>query len=180
MSDGMRDALIFSGLLLTIVLLTQFGRHKFGPIKLLLPLGLVGYVGWDMLNSMHFTKPNLSSAGVGIAIGVLVGFGLLATMRVERDPNNGKAYTKAGFPYLLLWLVVLIGRIAFFWAIENVHSFGEKFGEFIVKNNIDNDGVAAFFVLMAMAMILIRTIGVTMRTVRLPQAGRTRDRVATG
>ncbi|MFJ6619298.1 hypothetical protein ACIQOW_17160 [Kitasatospora sp. NPDC091335] len=162
----MRDALFLSGILITIVLFTQVGRHRFGLIKLLMPLGLVAWFAYDMLHNMKATTPNMTSAGVGIAIGVAIGIGLLYTMRIEHDPASGKTYTRAGIAYLAIWLVVLAGRLGFIWTLENNESFRADFGKWTVEQQIDPDGVAAFFVLMAMAMVLSRTLGVAIRWLR--------------
>ncbi|MFD8708569.1 hypothetical protein ACFV1W_39320 [Kitasatospora sp. NPDC059648] len=168
MTDGMKDALFLSGILITIVLFTQVGRHRFGIFKLLMPLGLVAWFAYDMLHNLKATAPNLTSAGVGIAIGVAVGTGLLYTMRIDHDPKSGKTYTKAGIAYLSIWLLVLAGRLGFIWTLENNDSFRADFGKWTVEQQIDPDGVAAFFVLMAMAMVLTRTVGVAVRWLRRP------------
>ncbi|MEU8327938.1 hypothetical protein [Micromonospora sp. NPDC048839] len=175
MSDAMRDAVVLSAILLAIVLFTQVGRHRFGVIKLLLPLGLVVFVASEMLSSLEFTAPNMTAAGTGVAIGVGIGVGLLWTMKVETDRGNGKVYTRAGLAYLAIWLTVLVGRLIFIWSLENVDSFAIEFGKWIVKNEIDPDGVAAFFVLMAMAMVLVRTVGVAARWIKALRAANSKS-----
>ncbi|GAA4601311.1 membrane protein CcdC involved in cytochrome C biogenesis [Actinoplanes octamycinicus] len=172
MSDPMRDALIFSAILMTIVLFTQVGRHRFGFIKLTLPLVLVVLVAFQMLSSLEFTAPNMTAAGTGIAIGAVIGIGLLRTMRLERDDKNGRIYTRAGLVYLAIWLTVLVGRLIFIWSLENVDGFAVDFGKWIMENEIDPDGVTAFFVLMAMAMVLTRTVGVAIRWIKALRAGK--------
>ncbi|MGW7368661.1 hypothetical protein ACWGI8_35850 [Streptomyces sp. NPDC054841] len=169
MSDSMRDALTLNGILIAIVLFTQVGRHKFGFIKLTLPISLVAVVGYFMLKDMEFSTPNMTVAGVGVAIGAVVGAVLLLTMRVERDGATGKTYTRAGIVYFAIWLAILVARLVFIWSLENVDSFARDFGTWVYENKIDAEGVAAFFVLMAMAMVLIRTIGVTIQWLRGPR-----------
>ncbi|WP_158889145.1 DUF1453 domain-containing protein [Amycolatopsis anabasis] len=164
----MQDALILSAALLAYVLLTQIGRHKVSLLRMLPSLGLVGYFAWSFLADLTFTAPNLWTAGIGTALGLAVGGGLLATLAVERDRETGRAYTRAGAPYLLIWLVVLGGRLLFLWALEHVTWFGEDVGRFLMENRIEANAVAAFFVLMAMAMILCRNIGVYVRVARTP------------
>lgn len=168
MSDSMRDALLLSGVLLAIVLLTQVGRHRFGAVKIALPLALVVFVGWDVVRGMALTTPNVTGAVVGTAVGVGIGFGLLATMEVERGAGS-RTYTRAGLPYLAIWLVVLLGRLAFIWSVENVDPVGRGVADLMVDTDLDVKGLAAFFVLMAMAMVLVRTLGTWTRSVRLPR-----------
>lgn len=168
MSDSMRDALSLSGVLLAIVVLTQVGRHKFGIVKITLPLALVVFVGWDVMRGMSLTAPNVISALAGVVLGVGIGFGLLATMNVERG-EKGKVHTRAGVPYLGIWVAVLLGRVLFIWSVENVDPFSERVSTFLLENEIEPKGLAAFFVLMAMAMVLVRTLGTWLRSARLPR-----------
>jgi hypothetical protein len=170
MSDGMRDAVILSGILVVIVLATQAGRHRLGAIKLLAPLGLVGYVAFVVISGLAFTTPNLLTAGIGTAIGLAIGVGLMLTMSLVRDPANRKLYTRAGLPYVAIWLAVLVLRLAFIWAVENITSFGQDVGTFLMDNEIDVEAVTAFFVLMAMTMVLVRTLGVAVRGARMRRA----------
>ncbi|MEV6907546.1 DUF1453 domain-containing protein [Amycolatopsis sp. NPDC051071] len=171
MSDGMRDALILSGILIVIVLATQAGRHRLGVIKLLAPLGMVGYVAYLVIGDLTFTTPNLVTAAIGTTIGLAIGVGLMLTMSVERDPANKKLYTRAGLPYVAIWLIVLVLRLTFIWAVENVTSFAKEVGEFLQDNSIDVEAVTAFFVLMAMTMVLVRTLAVAIRGARLRGTG---------
>ncbi|WP_193553399.1 DUF1453 domain-containing protein [Streptomyces orinoci] len=168
----MRDALTLAGILIAIVLFTQVGRHRFNLFKLLLPMGLVVFFAWSMLKDLKFTTPNMTVAGTGVGIGVVIGIGLLYTMKVEKDQATGKTYTRAGLPYLAIWLTVLVARLAFIWSLENITSFGHDFGVWAYKHHIDADGVAAFFVLMAMAMVFVRTLGVAVQWLRGPKVGR--------
>jgi DMSO/TMAO reductase YedYZ heme-binding membrane subunit len=88
---------------------------------------------------------------------------MLMTITVERDPATGKAYTRAGWPYLMIWFGVLGGRLIFVWAVQHVGWFGRVVGEFLRHNHIGTGAVTAFFVLMALAMVLVRSIGLGYR-----------------
>src|SRR5207244_1768939 len=54
----------------------------------------------------------------------------------------------------------LVGRLVFVYAVENSHSFAVSVGKFMADTGIDGDGVAAFFVAMALVMVVVRTVGV--------------------
>src|SRR4051794_38705130 len=150
----MTDALILSGILLAIVLLTHVGRHKVRILLLVLPFLTCGTIGYLVLADMNVTTPNLVAGVVGTAVGIAVGLGLVALTRVEG------AYSRAGWGYLALSLAVLVGRLVFIYAIEHSRSFAVSVGRFMGHTGIDEDGVAAFFVAMALVMVLVRTVGV--------------------
>ncbi|HEX4222618.1 MAG TPA: DUF1453 domain-containing protein [Pseudonocardiaceae bacterium] len=164
----MTDALILSGILLGMVLLTQIGRHRHN-----LFLGLMPFVTCTTIGVLIFqggisaTTANIVAGVVGMAIGLVVGIGLVATTRVERV--GGRVYTKAGWPYLAIWLVVLLGRLAFIWAVEHVHWFTAQVGEFMFHAGISQDGVTLFFVLMALTMVVVRAGVILVRSRRLHQ-----------
>jgi len=161
----MTDALILSGILLAIVLFTHVGRHKVRIVLLVLPFLTCGTIGYLVLADMNVTTPNLMAAVVGTAAGVAVGLGLVALTRVEGP------YSRAGRGYLALWLAVLVGRLIFIYAIEHSRSFAVSVGRFLVDTGIDEDGVAAFFVAMALVMVLVRTVGVWVKWSGQKRAG---------
>lgn len=165
----MTDALTMSGVLLALVLLTQIGRHRDTLVMGLLPfVSCVGVtVAFFTGGSMVLSWPNVEAGLAGLLIGVAAGFALIATMNVERHPETSRIHTRAGWPYLFVWLSVLVGRLVFVWLLENVHSFAVGFGGFMARNGITEDGVTLFFLLMALVMIVVRASGVLVRVRRL-------------
>ncbi|MEU7908090.1 hypothetical protein [Actinoplanes sp. NPDC049118] len=170
MSDAMREALLISGALLAIVLLTQVGKHRFGWIKWGISMAFVGYLYWDTYHRTALTTPNVTAAVLGVGIGTVIGILLMRSMRVYRQESNQKVYTRAGWTYLFIWLAVLLARTAFLFALENWDAFGEKFGRWMIEQRLDSDGIAAFFVLMAMTMVGYRTMACLLRWRRLAPA----------
>ncbi|MFB9929314.1 DUF1453 domain-containing protein [Amycolatopsis halotolerans] len=166
----MTDALIMGGILLALVLFTQVGRRRHNLV-----MGIMPFVSCTVIGVLYFTGgisltgPNVAAGLVGAGVGAVAGAGLIATTRVERSPVTGRVQTWAGWPYLLIWLAVLVGRLVFVWAVENVHSFAAKVGEFLVSAQLDEDGVGLFFVLMALAMVAVRAGGVLWRARRLDE-----------
>ncbi|MFD2468947.1 DUF1453 domain-containing protein [Amycolatopsis silviterrae] len=167
----MTDALIMGGILLALVLFTQVGRRRHNLV-----MGIMPFVSCTVIGVLYFTggiaitAPNVVSGLVGAVLGAIAGAGLIATTRVERSPVTGRVQTWAGWPYLLIWLVVLVGRLVFVWAVENVRPFAVQVGEFLVSTQVDKDGVGLFFVLMALAMVAVRAGGVLWRSRRLESA----------
>ncbi|WP_275293633.1 DUF1453 domain-containing protein [Amycolatopsis sp. La24] len=164
----MTDALIMGGILLALVLFTQVGRHRHNLL-----MGIMPFVSCTVIGVLYFTggisltAPNLTAGLAGAVVGGVAGAGLIATTRVERSPDTGRVQTWAGWPYLLIWLAVLGGRLVFVWAVENVRPFAVKVGEFLVSAHLDKDGVGLFFVLMALAMVAVRAGGVLWRSRQL-------------
>ncbi|NUR88977.1 MAG: hypothetical protein HOY71_33240 [Nonomuraea sp.] len=159
----MTAALLFSGAFLALVLITQFGRHRVIWLRILLSFGLLAYFGPLYLGKVDFSGGTLWLAVWGTVIGAAFGAGLLATMRVEQG-TDGRLYTVAGWPYLLVWLVALLGRVAFVIGAENSTGFRRSLGQFMAEHAIaDPNAWAAFFVLMAFAMLIVRTGGVLSR-----------------
>jgi hypothetical protein len=156
----MRDALILSGVLLAIVLLTHVGRRKENLFLMITPFLTATGIGGAILADMSPSTSDVVAGVVGTAIGVGIGIGLSRLTAVEWDPDRRAVYTRAGWGYLGLWLVVLVGRLIFVYVLEHDATFARHFGEFLADTGIDADGVALFFVAMALTMVVVRTIGV--------------------
>lgn len=169
MSDAMQEALLVSAALLTIVLLTQVGKHRFGWIKWGISMAFVGYLYWDTYHRTEFTAANVTAGLAGIAVGTGIGILLMRVMRVYRQADNQRVYTRAGWAYLGIWLAVLLARTAFLFALENWDAFADEFGHWMIEQRLDSDGIAAFFVLMAMTMVGYRTMVCLFRWRRLEQ-----------
>ncbi|MFB6824914.1 hypothetical protein ACFCXA_25425 [Streptomyces virginiae] len=171
MSDAMQEALLLSGGLMTIVLLTQVGKHGFGWIKFGISMGFTVYLYWDTYDRTPITGPNVTASALGILVGGIIGYFLMTKMVVYRNPQKKyKVYTKAGWAYLFIWIAVLVFRTTFLLLLENSPWFSEKFGTFMVNNDLGSEGIAAFFVLMAMTMVGYRTVVCLIRSFKLPPA----------
>jgi hypothetical protein len=158
----MTQALTLAAIMLAMVLFTQLGRRHFGLHSILLPLGTVGYFGWEYLHGLPSTGGSIAMAVVGTLIGVVAGLIALSTIRVERDAK-GKGYTRAGAAYLIVWLVVLAGRLAFVYGMNHSRSFAHSVGTFSMHHHLVSASWIAFFVLMAISMVAVRSAGVALR-----------------
>ncbi|MBO0841318.1 MAG: hypothetical protein J2O49_10925, partial [Sciscionella sp.] len=138
-------------------------------IRTVLPIALVGYFGWKYLHGLTLSTPTVLTAATGAAIGLAAGAVVLATITVERDHGTGRIYTRAGIAYFLVWFVVLAARVVFLLLAENSRSFQRNLGEFMLRNHLDSSAIAAFFILMALAMVLLRSAGVWLKIARLPK-----------
>lgn len=169
----MNDALIFSGFFLTLVLATQIGRRRHYAALAVMPFVSCVAIGTLVIGtgSHTYTVEDVVAGSVGAVAGIAIGIALKATMLVYRSPTNAKLYTRAGVTYLAIWLAVLLARIAFVWLMQNSPSFASQVGEFLATNDLNGDGIALFFLLMALSMVLTREVGVLIRAARIEHAG---------
>lgn len=161
------EIIMFAGLA-AFIIATQIGRRRLTPRRLLLPLIAVVVVGYQYLHGIPTAGGDLdfevSLTIAGALCGVLAG----GLMRVERDATTGSIMTQAGVAYASLWLIVFGGRLAFAWAATNIWS--HQVMEFAIQHQITSSAAwTAAFILMALSMVLTRTLIVAARAAVLAQ-----------
>lgn len=153
--------ILFVGLFVFIVA-TQTGRRMPNAQRLIIPLVIVGAFGFKYLKSL----PSGGTAELlvlgGVSLGVLFGLTSLTLIRVQKDPDTGRLVTIAGLPYVALWTVALVARLGF--AYGSTHWFRSDLVSFTRAHHIPPDTYATAFVLWVALMILIRTLGVVIRS----------------
>jgi hypothetical protein len=166
MSDFV-TSLVISGSIFAVMMLSQFGRREYTWHKVLLPLVSVGYFGYHYLSGM----PTVGNAMWLYAAGVLIGLGFGAwatvTTRVEKDARTGKLYTRTGAGFVWAWLVAMSLRIAFVYSVENVSSFRDQVGTFMMSHQLVEAAIPPFFVLMALTTVVSRIAAIRIRTSRV-------------
>ena len=159
------EVLVFVGLA-GVIILTQLGRRPFTLRRFFLPLLVAAAVSYHYLFQGVATTAGardfeLILALAGIAFGVLA----VLLIRVERDPSSGRIVMEAGAVYAALWVIVFGGRLAFAWAAT--HLWQHQVAQFSIAHQLTNTAWTDAFVLMAVAMVLARTVGVGARAVLL-------------
>src|SRR5215469_13785850 len=150
--------------LFAFILATQLGRRTPTLDRLILPVLIVGGIGFKYLHNLPAGTANHVLEAAGVGVGILFGLASVALVKVEKDPQSGRAVTKAGFPYAAVWTVALAGRMLF--AYGSTHWFHSALVQFSMTNHIDPATYGTFFVLMVLTMISIRTISVIYRARR--------------
>lgn len=145
------------------LMLTQFGEHVASRRRLVLPLAAVAVVAVNVLPGIPTAGSDLGFALIGALAGTLLGVAAAALMRV-RGREDGRVTITAGWGYAALWTAVIGGRIAF--ALWATGPGMRQVGTFSMAHHITGDGWVAFFVLMAVAMILSRTLVVGAQVLR--------------
>jgi len=153
------------------VMLSQFGEHVASRRRLVLPLAIAAVVAVNVVPGVPTAGNDVALAAVGALAGALMGLAAAALMRV-RTRDDGRVTVTAGWGYAALWTAVIGGRMAFaLWASG---PGGRTVGTFSMAHHITAEGWVAFFVLMALAMIVVRTavIGAQVLGRRFPAGSR--------
>jgi hypothetical protein len=150
--------------LFVFILATQLGRRTPTLDKLILPVLIVGGIGFKYLSNLPTGTANHLLELAGVAAGLLFGLASVALVNVEKDPHSGRTVTRAGFPYAAVWSVALAARMLF--AYGSTHWFHSALVQFSITNHINPATYGTFFVLMVLTMISIRTISVIARAQR--------------
>jgi ABC-type sulfate transport system permease component len=88
-------------------------------------------------------------------LGLLLGLGAAALLKVRRDPADGTVYTHAGAAYAALWTAVIGARLLFVYGSN--HWFTNQLGRWMYQHQISVDALTDALVVMAIAMLLGRT-----------------------
>jgi hypothetical protein len=160
----MTGALIFAGILLFIVLTMQLGRQPVGRSALLRPVVIAVVVGVIYLRSMPTNGSSLVLAVTGAAIGLVAGLIALACTRFETEGRT--LFAICGGGYLAVWLVVLVARVTFIYGVQPHRWWAASVDSFSAAHRLSSNSWTAFFVLQAIAMILVREGGLLLAMAR--------------
>jgi hypothetical protein len=160
------EAMIVNGVVLASVLATDLGpARKIGAARLLRPLIAAAII------PVFIQRPVTSGSGLivelaGVLAGVLCGLAAGALMRVYRSPETGKAVSAALWPYAAFWTVIVAARAAFSWG--SAHWFTASIVSWAITHHVAEAAIVDGLIVMAVAMILVRTGTLGARASRLP------------
>lgn len=154
---------ILSIVLLAWALLRNLGTREVTRGTFLLPLVIVGAAASYFLFPLPTTGNDLNLVVAFALVGVLFGLAAAAVTRIHH--LDGRLVATAGASFAALWLVMIGGRIAF---AEWANGAGARtVGMFSRDHAITGaDAWTAAFVVMALGMVLARTIALAVRTRR--------------
>ncbi len=161
------QALVISGSIFAVMMVSQLGRREYSWHKVALPLLSVSAFGWAYLRHLPTAGNAIWLYLVGIVIGGV--FAALTTMSttIERDPSTTKLFTRTGASFVIAWLVAVLLRIGFVWGVDNVSSFRQHVGIFMMDHHLVQDSIAPFFVLMALSTVVGRVVALKIRAGRV-------------
>ncbi len=158
------EVLMFLGLA-AAVLITQLGRHTLTWRRMLLPLIVVAVVGRQYLQTIPTIGGDLDFEIVCAAFGAACGVLAAGLVTLQHDPASGRISIWAGLGYATVWVVVLGGRLAFAYLATN--GWSAQVRQFSIDHAITAAAWTSAFVLMALAMVVARTVVVGGRALLL-------------
>jgi hypothetical protein len=165
------EAMIINGVVLIAVLEGDLGPHrKIGLVRILRPLITVAVVIPLFLDQPVMHGNGLLVELAGIAAGLLCGLVVITLMRVYRSEKTGKPVSAAGFPYAIVWTVIVGARAAFSYGASNW--FPAELGQWCAAHQVTGAAITDGLVFMAIMMVLVRTLGLYARATRLPIAAK--------
>jgi hypothetical protein len=167
------QALLINVIVLFVVLEADIGPHrKIGWFRIARPLVLAGVIVPIYLKSLTTHGTGLYLELAGTAAGILLGLMATGLMKVYRSPKTSRPASRAGFGYAILWIIIIGARSAFSYG--SAHWFGPQLGTWMTAHHVVSAAITDTLLLMALAMLLTRTLGLAARAHALPPAG-TRD-----
>jgi len=88
-----------------------------------------------------------------------------ALMRVYRSPKTGQPVSAAGFPYALVWIIVVGARAAFSYGATNW--FPAQLDQWAFAHQVSGAAITDGLIFMALTMVLVRTASLGTRARRL-------------
>lgn len=159
--------LIISASIFAVMVGAQFGRREYTWHKVLYPCLGVATFGYFYLKDAPTNASSLIFYAAGIALGLVFAAAATYFTKVEKDPHSGANYTVCGAGFVATWALASLVRVAFVWAVTDVEPFRRAVGTFMVAHQIDEESFAPFFVLMALTMVIGRTVAVKVRMTKL-------------
>ena len=176
MFSELTEAMIVNGIVLTTVLATDLGpARKIGPMRLLRPVIAAAVIIPLFIQNPVTHGNGLTVEIAGTVAGLLVGLAAAAMMTVYRSPRTGRPVSRAGVPYALLWTVVVGARAAFSYG--SAHWFQHPVVSWAIANQVTLAAITDGLIFMAVAMVLVSTIGLGLRASRLTEQAPVRERV---
>jgi peptidoglycan biosynthesis protein MviN/MurJ (putative lipid II flippase) len=163
------EAMVINGLVLFATLESDVGPHrKIGLFRIVRAPLVVALVIPLFLDRPVTHGNGLLVELAGIAAGLLGGLIVTTLMRVYRSPKTGKPVSAAGWPYALVWTVIVGARAAFSYGA--VHWFPAQIGQWGLTHQVGVTAITDGLIFMAITMVLVRTAGLAARATRLPSA----------
>ena len=163
------EAMIINGAVLIAVLEGDLGPHrKIGKLRILRPLITVAVIIPLFIDSPVTHGNGLLIELAGVAAGLLGGAVVSALMRVYRSRQTGRPVSAAGFPYAIVWVVIVGARAAF--SIGATNWFPAQLDQWCLVHQVSGAAITDGLIFMALTMVLVRTASLGSRAGRLQHA----------
>jgi hypothetical protein len=156
------QAMIVNSVVLVAVLEADLGPHrKINWFRLARPLLMAAGIVPLFLTALATHGTGLTLEITGATSGLLLGLLATALMGVYRSPKTARPVSRAGFGYAAVWTLVIGARAAFSYG--SYHWFSSPLTNWMTSHQVTGDMITNALVLMAVSMVLTRTIGMGAR-----------------
>jgi hypothetical protein len=156
------QALIINAVVLFVVRESDLGPHrKVTWFRVARPLITALLIVPFFIKGVATSGTGLTLEIILTAAGLAAGLTTAMFMRVYRSPKTGRPVTRAGFPYGLVWTIVIAARVAFSYGW--VHWFGASLNRWMLHQHVTSAAITDALIFMALAMILTRVIAMGLR-----------------
>jgi hypothetical protein len=164
------SVLIVNVVILVLILLSDLGTRTITKLRLIRP-----FIAAAIVVPMFFRGAATSGNGLlevaAAAVGLAMGIGAAATMRVRRDQLTGKAVSRASAAYASIWTVVVAARLFFDYGSN--HLFTAQLVHWGTTTHITADALTDALIFFSVAMLLGRTGSLAARARRTTTASTT-------
>ena len=152
---------IINLVVLAAVLEADLGYRKITTRRVLRPVIIAAVVAAFYIRGVRVSGNALWVELAAVGAGIVLGLAASALMRVSVNPD-GSAYSRAGAPYAVLWVVVVGARLWFGYGSS--HEFSRQLGSWLFTERVTGDVLVDSLVFLAIVMLLTRTASLLVRS----------------